>query len=492
MDRQTKSWLVDLLILTLLISIAYFATLGMPPLYIPDEGRYAEIPREMLLTHQYIIPYLDGVIYFEKPPLIYWLTALFEHTFGYSEWSVRSVNAVLGILTCLSLYIFGRRFYDRTTGYFAALSLASSLLFFGVARILTLDMGLTCFFTLSLLFLYSGLQTKKAYQLYLGYVAIALSILTKGLIGIIFPGMIFFVWLLITHQWRLLKHARIVSGIILVVIIALPWHILAQLRQPSFFHEYIINQQFLRFLTPVMNREMSFGTYLLVFVTSFLPWVIFTVIRLKKLFKKLKQRLECQKEWFFICWVAAIFIFFAPSNSVLITYFQPMMPGMALLTAPYLATLWHKSNKMRNFLIGLIIGTFIIFNLAWLIAAQIADRNTKVLSLTAAELVKTHPNAELVSYNYYYQDFPYYAKHYVLIVNWMDELAPGYAIEPKAKNIIITDAAFWQLVASKTPVYVITDKDSYTTLTQTHPKQLFLIKQNKRYVLLGNQQGMQP
>jgi 4-amino-4-deoxy-L-arabinose transferase-like glycosyltransferase len=492
LNRQNETWLFDLIILSVIIGIAYFATLGLPPLYIPDEGRYAEIPREMLLNHQYIIPYLDGVVYFEKPPLIYWLIAFFEHTFGFSEWSVRAVNALMGLFTCLSLYVFGRHYYDRTTGYFAALTLATSLLFFCVAHILTLDMGVTFFLTLSLLFLYAGLQSQKKYLLYLGYTAIALGILTKGLIGIIFPGMIFFLWLLITHQWRLLKHACIPGGLLLILIISLPWHILAQLEQPSFFHEYIINQQFLRFLTTAQHRQMSFGIYLLIFATGFLPWVIFTCLRLKKLLHTLKWRLEFQREWFFICWVMAIFIFFAPSNSVLITYFQPMMPGMALLTAPYLSQLWHASKNMKRLLIGLLLFTTILYNAAWLIAPNIANKSTKTLALTAAQLLKTHPDALLVSYNYYYQDVPYYTQHYVLIVNWLDELAPGYAIQPSAKNTLITDAAFWQLVQSKRAVYVITNQESYASIQGSHPKQLFLLKQNRRYVLLSNPKGMKP
>lgn len=493
MIKTHRSWLIDLAVLTLIIGIAYFITLGIPPLFIPDEGRYGEIPREMLLHHQYIIPYLNGIIYFEKPPLIYWLTAFFEYIFGYSEWSVRAVNALLGMLTCLSLYVFARHYYNRTTGYFAALSLASSILFFGVARILTLDMGVTCFLSLSLLLLYSGLESKKPALLYLGYIFIALSILTKGLIGIIFPGMIFSLWLLITHQWRLLRHARIISGILLIILIALPWHILAQSKVPSFFHEYIIVQQFLRFLTPEMHRQMSFGIYLLVFVSGFLPWMIFTILRVKALIPHLKHRHQYQKEWFFICWIMGMFLFFAPSNSVLVTYFQPMMPGMALLTAPYLAAFWNKNKRWhKHLLLSSMIGSFVILNIAWVIAPHIADKSTKSLSLTALELSKTHPHAQLVSYNYYYQDMPYYTHQQVLIVNWLDELGPGYAIEPQAKNIIITDANFWKLVKSNNAVYVITNKESYANIQSMQPQLLFLIKQNARYVLLSNQAGMRP
>lgn len=490
MSKNTQSFLIDLGILMLIIGVAYFATLGMIPLFTPDEGRYAEISREMLATHQYIIPHLDGVIYFEKPPLIYWLVAFFEHTFGYSEWSARAANTLMGILTCLSLYVFSRHYYNRCTGYFAALSLASSLLFFGMARMITLDTGLTFFITLSLLSLFSGLHEKNSYLLWLGYACIALGILTKGLVGIIFPGMILFLWLAITQQWLLLKHARIISGCALILIIALPWHLLAQAEVPSFFHEYIIVQQFLRFLTPIMHRQMSFGAYLALFILGFFPWIIFTGLYLKKLLPQLKNRMALQKEWFFLSWIIAIFLFFAPSKSILIPYLEPMMPAMALLTAPYLAQLWQSgSKKLQRTLIIIMLSTTLLFNAAWLIYPHIAQRSTKTLSLQAAALMHTHPDAQLVNYNYYHQDFPYYAQHLVLIVNWMDELAPGYAIQPDAKNILISDADFWKLMASDKPIYVITDKASYANIQTLHPQEVFLISETTKDVLITNAKG---
>jgi 4-amino-4-deoxy-L-arabinose transferase-like glycosyltransferase len=488
MNQKKLSWLIDLTILTGIIGLAYFITLGIPPLYIPDEGRYAEISREMLLQQQYIIPHINGIIYFEKPPFIYWLVALFEHTFGYSEWSVRAPNALMGLFTSLSLYSFGRHYYNRCTGYFAALSLASSLLFFGMSHLLTLDTGVTFLLTLSILCLFVGLTSKNFKILALGYICIALNLLTKGLIGIIFPAMIFLLWLAITQQWSLLKHAKIISGIALILLIALPWHVLAQIEVPSFFHQYIIVQQFLRFLTPVMHRQMAFGIYLVIFLLGFFPWIIFTMLHLKNLFPQLRQRVHYQKEWLFISWISAIFLFFAPSHSILIPYLEPIMPAFALLTAPYLSHLWLEgSKKMRILLSSLIIGFFILLNGAWLIAPHIVNKSTKALALTTLQLLKTHPNAILINYNYYYQDFPYYTQHLVLIVNWLDELSYGYQITPLAKNIIINDDKFWKIVHNaNNTVYIITDYASQQEMQKTHPNQVFLLQQSAFYVLLEN------
>ena len=492
MTKQWQSWLFDLIILCTIIGCAYFITLGIPALFNPDEGRYAEIPREMLLMHQFVVPHLDGIIYFEKPPLIYWLVAFFEHVFGYSEWSVRAVNALLAITTCLSVYLFSRYFYDRTTAYFAALTLSSSLLFFFMGHLMTLDMGVTCFLTLNLLLLFSGLLTKKAWLLYLGYAAAALVILTKGLIGLIFPMMIFGLWIIITGQWQLIKQARLISGLLIILIIALPWHILAQQQVPSFFHQYIIVQQFLRFLTPIMSREMKFWTYLLVFLASFFPWVIFSGIYLKKLFMQLKHRLKLQKEWFFLIWIFAIFLFFAFSNSILIPYLEPITPAMALFTAPYLASLWQqKQLKLQSLLIGLMLFMLLLMNFAWVIAPEFNNRSSKPLATYTHQLLVQHPNAILINYGYYNQDFPYYTQQLVRLVNFEGELSYGYSIDPNAKHIIMTEAEFWQLVNSKQVVYVVLKKDAFNAIQSTHPHRLFLLAATENgLVLVANLSGV--
>lgn len=115
---RKSTWFLDLFILTLAISLLYGIFLGSRPLMVPDEGRYSEIPREMLVTNDFITPHLNGLPYLEKPPLFYWLEALPIKLFGLNEWSLRSIPALLGLLGCLMTYLASRLLYDRRTGAF--------------------------------------------------------------------------------------------------------------------------------------------------------------------------------------------------------------------------------------------------------------------------------------------------------------------------------------------------------------------------------------
>ena len=255
---ERQSWCTDLLLLCLLIGSLFAFMLGSRPLNVPDEARYCEIPREMVATHHFMTPRINGIKYFEKPPLFYWMQAASFKTLGFSEWACRAVNALMGLLGCLGTYIVTRRLFDRKSAWFSALVLSSSLLYFAMARVVTLDMTVSVFITLTLYAILLGLPRppdgKKRICFYAAYIFSACAVMTKGLIGLIFPGSIVLLWLIMTARWRELKQAYVPSGILLFLIIVLPWHIIVQQAHPEFFHYYFIRQQFLRYLTDVAGR----------------------------------------------------------------------------------------------------------------------------------------------------------------------------------------------------------------------------------------------
>ena len=144
-NQSPSTWWIDTLFLLFFLGTLYFILLGTRPLFVPDEGRYAEIAREMVTTGDYLTPYLNGIKYFEKPILFYWLESLAIKTMGLNLWSLRSVNAFLGILGCLLTYITGRQLYNRTTGLLAALILGTSMLYFIMAHMISLDLTVTVF-----------------------------------------------------------------------------------------------------------------------------------------------------------------------------------------------------------------------------------------------------------------------------------------------------------------------------------------------------------
>src|ERR1039457_495105 len=148
-DVSAKS---DISLLIVVFGVAFFQSLGRLPLMEPDEGRYAEIPREMLELSDFITPHLNYVKYFEKPPLHYWLTALSMATFGQNEFAARFVGALMGLLTLLLTYHVGRKLFDRRSGFLAALILGCCSGFMVQARLNIIDMTLTCTLSATLAF----------------------------------------------------------------------------------------------------------------------------------------------------------------------------------------------------------------------------------------------------------------------------------------------------------------------------------------------------
>ena len=210
-ERKTTP-VAHILALLLLAFIFFFNGIGSYSLKEPDEGRYAEIPREMVETGDYVVPHLDYVRYFEKPPLFYWAVALSYKLFGVSEGSFRFPNAFSAFLCVLALYFLGRRWFGSRIAFLSATILISSLGFFAMARVVTLDMFFTLWLFLSLLFFYGFYRERKPLFIYLFYAALALATLTKGPVAVILLGATIFIHLLLDRNLSFLKQMRWVSG----------------------------------------------------------------------------------------------------------------------------------------------------------------------------------------------------------------------------------------------------------------------------------------
>jgi 4-amino-4-deoxy-L-arabinose transferase-like glycosyltransferase len=142
--RTSWLWIVPLLV------IWFSLFLGNRPYATPDEGRYVEIPREMVATGNYVTPRLNGVKYFEKPPLFYWIQAGNIKLLGTHEWSMRLGSILFAVIGCLGTFLFTRKFYGAKSGVAACFILATSPLYYALSRLLTLDMPMTALVSLSL------------------------------------------------------------------------------------------------------------------------------------------------------------------------------------------------------------------------------------------------------------------------------------------------------------------------------------------------------
>lgn len=339
-------WTRDLLILSLVIGLLFSFMLGSRALWQPDEGRYVEIPREMVATGDYVTPRLDGVKYFEKPVLFYWLEAASIRLFGLNEWSARLWPALLGLVGCLTVYAAGRRLYGRAAGIIAALALATNILYYALARVVTIDMPVSVLLTVALLAFLLGTKeppgSRRRWLMWTFYAFAALATLAKGLIGIVIPGMVIGAWILLLNDWRLLRSIYLPSGIVLLLVIAVPWHVLAARANPEFLHFYFIHEHFERYLTKVEHRYQPFWFFVPVILLGLYPWIAFLGQALRRSFPaSWAQRHDERDALYLMLWAGLIFVFFSLSDSKLITYVLPVFPPLAILTGRYLAPAWE-------------------------------------------------------------------------------------------------------------------------------------------------------
>ncbi len=359
-----KRWF-DVAWLTIVIVIANVCFLGRPAFFSPDEGRYAEIAREMLTSHQFLIPHLDGIIYLEKPPLSYWVNAGAIQLLGESEWAVRSVVALSGLLGCLASYLIARKLFNRRVGILSAFILSSSTLYFIMSHAVTTDMLLTLFLTSSLYSFLWALQqpatTRQRRWLWVAYLFSGLAVMTKGLIGLVFPVLIIMFWIAITKRWFLLREMRLFSGALIIAILNFPWLVAIQKQVPDFFHFYFIEQHIARYATPIAHREMALGTYILVFLCGLFPWIVWLPQNIKQVWRASdSDRFAKANLLYLLLWPSVILLFFSASHSILVPYLLPVLPPVAMLIGLYMDNVWEKkldqSQRMSVMLFALICG----------------------------------------------------------------------------------------------------------------------------------------
>ncbi|HXA13761.1 MAG TPA: glycosyltransferase family 39 protein [Opitutaceae bacterium] len=355
MVRETP-WRRDLLLLTLLVSVLFGFGLGSYPLQNPDEGRYAEIPREMVATGDFVTPRLNGVKYFEKPPLLYWCVAASEKLFGSEEWTLRLWPAAFALAGVLMTYAAGQALYGRTVGLAGAVVLATSLLYFGLARLLIIDMAVSVLIAGTLFAFIVGMQAepgRRRRMLFYGlYVCAALATLAKGLIGFLLPGAVMFLWLLIFNEWRRLKPLYLPTGLLIFLAIAAPWHVLAAaanhspVKEHDFAWFYFVHEHWLRFTTNIENRVQPFWFFAPIVLAGLFPWVAFLGQALRhNLRGGWAARGANSVAWFCVVWAGFIFLFFSASHSKLVPYILPVFPPLALLIGRYVALGWEVPRE---------------------------------------------------------------------------------------------------------------------------------------------------
>ena len=332
-----------------LLALAWFLGLGHRDLFQTDEGRYAEIPREMLASGDWVTPRLDAIKYFEKPPLQYWATAAAFSVFGESNATSRLWTALLGFLGILMTAFAGARLFDRRTGMFAAVILTGSIYYAIMGHFNTLDMGVTFFMCGSLFAFLLAMDApdtrRRRVWMYIAWGLAALATLSKGLEAVVLPGAVLLLYVALTRDWRRFGQLHVFGGLLIYLVIAAPWFVLVSLRNPEFPQFFFVHEHFQRFLTTVHHRVEPWWFFipiLLFGLFCFLPQSLRAFARLFRRGTYVVAMGRFNHTLFLWLWCGFVFVFFSLSDSKLGSYILPIFPALAVLVGRELTELRRR------------------------------------------------------------------------------------------------------------------------------------------------------
>jgi len=338
MTRRQAWWLIALL------ALVWFGSLEYRALVKPDEGRYAEIPREMVATGDWLTPRLNGIKYFEKPALQYWATAAGFELLGRSDGTARLWPGLTGFLGILLTWFAGRRLFGPTAGLLAAATLASSLLYLMIGHINTLDMGLSFFLEAAICgFLLAQREPERPRGwMLVAWAALALAVLSKGIVALVLTGATLVLYSLTSRDWAPWRRFEFLRGLPLFLAIAAPWFIAVSIANPEFARFFFIHEHFERFLTKVHGRYQPPWYFVPILLTGLLPWTTLALQALAGAWRRYADAVF-QPRRFLLLWCVVVFGFFSVSDSKLPSYILPLFPAAALLLGDALPRLQRRT-----------------------------------------------------------------------------------------------------------------------------------------------------
>jgi 4-amino-4-deoxy-L-arabinose transferase-like glycosyltransferase len=506
--------------LAALLVAVWLTVLAGRPLFNPDEGRYAEIPREMLSGGDWVIPHLNGLDYIEKPPLQFWATALMYRVLGVSEFSARLYTALTALGTVALIGLLAARIGGRDAGWRAAAVLSGMIIMIVLGQLVTLDMSLTFYMTLSLtgFLLAQRPGDASAKWMLMAWIGAALGVLTKGLVAAAIPAAVLGIYSLCTRDVGLWRKLNWSWGLPLFLCVTVPWHWLAAARRNDFLQFFFVHEHFARYLTKVADREEHWWFFGMVFLIGTVPW---TVPALRVIFSGWRDRAlqgRFSPTFFLWIWVLFVVVFFSLSDSKLMPYILPAMPALAVLIAMlpiatlkrdflitsvltagaglgllaasfYLPALIPASGNRPYFLLlakpvrevaALLVvsGAFVwaqgardatragvFLGVGWCLAGLLLLRSATLLApvYSGIDLANAVPPADrdapLYSVRTYDQSLTFYLQRTVMLVGYRGELDYGLRRAPNGEIADVDE--FLRLWDSQTRAYAVMDKRTY-------------------------------
>jgi 4-amino-4-deoxy-L-arabinose transferase-like glycosyltransferase len=348
MNKQIK----NLMILFWVITISRFLPMFFLPLADTTEARYANTALIMSKLNDWITPYYDyGVPFWGKPPFAFWFEALSYKIFGIHDFTPRFPSMLITLATIWLVYKLLITLENKTTAWLAITIYSGLTLVFALSGAVITDPYLTFGTTLSLVSFLMVINGHIKYWNYLFFVGVGLGILTKGPLALVVVGGIITLWILFSYKKRISTLAKFpwISGIALMLVIAVPWYIAAEIKTPGFLYYFIIGENLGRFLNTGWHGDKygyvhknPHGAIWVMWIVATLPWGLSAIaLSLKNMRDKINrltllQELKKENISFYVVWMLFLMLFFTFAGNVIWTYVLPSLPGFAIVLALFL------------------------------------------------------------------------------------------------------------------------------------------------------------
>ncbi|MFC5496857.1 ArnT family glycosyltransferase [Caenimonas terrae] len=386
------------------------ATAWLRPLMLPDEGRYVSVAWSMLRSGDWLTPTLNGLPFFHKPPLFYWITAASMAVFGPSEWAARAAPLIGSTLAAMSMYLFLRRWSSERAARVALLALLAQPLFYVGGQFANLDMLVAgCITATIALAAHSCLSFEQGLPrggaLAGAYAMAAAGVLAKGLIGAVLPALVLLAWLLARRRWRTMGSLLSLPGLALFLLICGPWFVAMQARFDGFLNYFFVVQHFQRFAAGGFNNVQPFWFYpvlLLLFGLPWLPWLARSLAR-----QAAGPDDDGALRLLLVLWAALVVGFFSLPQSKLAGYVLPAIPPLAALVAVGLLKRGDPSRRELRWWHAAV-ATGALVSVGIVVAVTLLPQNS-MRGLSASLVAQRAPQDPIFMLGKMYYDVPVYA-----------------------------------------------------------------------------------
>ncbi|MDO9236421.1 MAG: glycosyltransferase family 39 protein [Aquabacterium sp.] len=435
------------------------------PLAVPDEGRYAGVAWEMIRSGDWLTPTLNGLPFFHKPPLFYWLTAVSLQTFGLTVWAARMASVLGALLGAMALYGLVRRWSGPRLASWSLLALVTQPFYFGGAQYANLDMLVAGCISAAVALAAHAVLSREAglpYRLTLwgAYGLAGLGLLSKGLIGLVLPGAIIVLWMIMSGRWRAILGLLSLPGLLVLTVVAAPWFVAMQHLYPDFFHYFFVYQHFQRFTQTGFNNVHAWWYYLPLMAALSMPWVPAWLVAVwwpravsTSTPASTKHSATPDLRGLMWSWLVVVVVFFSIPASKLPGYVLPALPPLGFLIADALMRRWPTVGAWTTRLCAGVAGVLCVTLIG--VTVKYDDQSSRPVLAVIQPLLKQ--GVPLVYVDEFVYDLPFYLARQEpvpVISDWTDpelpkhdndrkELFDAGVFRPQAASRFLVDKADW-------------------------------------------------